>query len=99
MMAAVVESARKSTQMNWSKYSHPCVGAVVALQIVEFGHMIHPCAESTSELARCNALPGMHTPEAPMPEGVVLYSLPMAATVTASTSINIATFNSPFGGA
>jgi hypothetical protein len=69
-----------------------------ALQIVEFGHLIHPCAESAAELARCNALPGLHTPETPMPEGAVLYSLPVTATVTASTSISIGTFTSPFGG-
>jgi hypothetical protein len=98
MMRPLVESARKSIAMNWSKYSHPCVGAVVALQIVEFGHMIHPCSESAAELARCNALPGMHTPEAPMPEGVVLYSMPATVTVTASTSISVGTFTSPFGG-
>jgi hypothetical protein len=44
----------------------PCIGAVMALQIVEFGHMIHPCAETVAELARCNALPGQHTPESPV---------------------------------
>jgi hypothetical protein len=72
--------------MSWTKISNPCIGAVMALQIVEFGHMIHPCAETVAELARCNALPGQHTPEAPSPDGVSLLGTAVVVTASVTTA-------------
>jgi hypothetical protein len=82
--------SKKRFFMDWTKISNPCIGAVLALQIVEIGHMVRPCAESGAELARCNALPGQHTPEAPSPGNVTLFG-PLAtvnATVTPLGSIS-----------
>jgi hypothetical protein len=73
--------------MNWSKYSGPCIGAVLALQFVEFGHLTHPCSDNAADLARCNALPGQDAPDGPQ-EGVTLFGFAQAtATITASTAI------------
>jgi hypothetical protein len=69
------------------KITNPCIAAAVALQIVEFGHMVHECAPG-AERARCDALPGQHTEDAPAPRGnVQLFGYQSMVTVTASTSI------------
>jgi hypothetical protein len=39
--------------------------AVLSLQIVEFGHMVHECAPGGAERARCDALPGQHSEDGP----------------------------------
>jgi hypothetical protein len=39
--------------------------AAFALQVVEFGHMMHECAPVGADRARCDALPGLHSEDGP----------------------------------
>ena len=66
--------------------TYPLVGAVVALQFAEFGHMVHPCAPG-AERAQCEALPGLHTPEAPAQGDVKLFGPEITATSSISANI------------
>jgi hypothetical protein len=69
--------------MEFKKFANPCLGAAVALQFAEFGHVVHPCAPGPEEL-RCQSLPPphMHFPE---PQGSVIHFTQIAVTTTLST--------------
>jgi hypothetical protein len=71
--------------MDWKQLGHPCIGAVIALQVVEFGEAVHSCIPGPDEV-RCESLPGrhIHFPEAPAQSDVRLFGPEI--TITASTS-------------